>query len=76
MARRAEDLLRDMLELPEPERLDIVVEVLARLDGAPDPDWDAAWLAELDRREDSEPGEPTDDEEWPAVRARILSGTR
>jgi hypothetical protein len=76
MARRAEDLLRDMLELPEPDRLDIVVEVLARLDGPADADWEAAWLSELDQRELSEPGEPTKEEEWPAVKARILSGNR
>jgi Putative addiction module component len=63
-----------MLELPEGERLDVVTEVLARLQGEPDPDWEATWLAELDRRELAGPAEPTSDEEWPAVRARILNG--
>jgi hypothetical protein len=64
-----------MLELPERERLDVVVEVLARLEGAPDPDWEAAWLAALDRREQAESAEPTADEDWSAARARILSGS-
>jgi hypothetical protein len=48
---------------------------VARLEGAPDPDWEAAWLAELDRREQAESAEPTADEDWSAVRARILSGS-
>ena len=76
MARRAEDLLRDVLELPEPDRLDLVVEVLAQLDGPRDPDWDEAWLAELDRREASAPDEPTADEEWSVVRSRLRAGSR
>ena len=76
MARRAEDLLRDVLELSEPDRLDLVVEVLAQLDGPRDPDWDESWLAELDRREESTPEEPTADEEWSAVRARLRAGSR
>ena len=62
-----------MLELPEGERLDVVSEVLARLHGEPDPDWEAAWLAELDRRELADAAEPTSDEEWATVRARILN---
>jgi hypothetical protein len=76
MSRPAQDLLRDVLDLPERDRLDIVVEVLARLDGPVSPDWEAAWLAELDRREQTGSAEPTPDEEWPAVRARILAGYR
>jgi hypothetical protein len=39
-----------VLALPEGERLDIVAEILARLDGPADPDWEAAWLAELEAR--------------------------
>jgi hypothetical protein len=63
-----------VLELPEGDRLDIVAEVLARLDGPPDPAWEAAWLAELDRRDATELREPSPDEEWSTVRARILTG--
>jgi hypothetical protein len=48
VTRAAQDLLRDVLELPEGDRLDIVAEVLARLDGPPDPAWESAWRAELD----------------------------
>jgi hypothetical protein len=73
VTRAAREILQEMLELPEGERLDVVTEVLARLQGEPDPDWEAAWLAELDRREFTDTAEPTVDEEWPAVRARILN---
>ena len=76
MARRAEDLLRDVLELPEADRLDLIVEVLAQLDGPRDPDWDEAWLAELDRREESTPDQPTAEEEWSVVRARLRAASR
>ncbi|HVV49895.1 MAG TPA: hypothetical protein VHO06_09565 [Polyangia bacterium] len=51
-----------------------MVEVLARLDGPVDRGWEAAWRAELDRRDANELHEPSPDEEWSAVRARILSG--
>jgi hypothetical protein len=72
--RAAQDLLRDDLELPDGARLDIVAEVLARPDGPPDPVWEAAWLAELDRRDATELHEPSADEKWSVVRARILAG--
>ena len=74
MTRAAQELLQDVLELPEEDRLDIVAEVLAGLDGPPDADWETAWLAELDRREAAEAGEPAADEEWSKVRARIMAG--
>jgi hypothetical protein len=72
--RAAHDVLRDVLELSECDRLDIVAEVLARLGGPPDPAWVATWLAELDRRDATELREPSADEEWSVVRARILTG--
>jgi len=73
VTRAAQDVLREMLELPEGERLDVVSEVLARLHGDPDLEWEAAWLAELDRRELADAAEPTPAEEWSTVRARILN---
>jgi hypothetical protein len=75
VTKAAQELLQDVLELPEGDRLDLVAEVLARLDGPPDADWETAWLAELDRRESTESGAPAADEEWSKVRARILTGT-
>lgn len=73
MTEPAGKLLRDVLGLPEEERVRIATEVLASLDGLPDADWDEAWVAEIQRRQQAaaERGEST--AEWAEVRARILS---
>jgi putative addiction module component (TIGR02574 family) len=72
MSRAAKQLLTEALALPESERLDMAAELLVSVDGPPDPGWEDAWLAELDRREaDSSPAEP-----WDAVRAELRSRLR
>ena len=43
-------LLEGARALPEDERLQLASEILACVEGPPDTDWDASWLAELDRR--------------------------
>lgn len=43
-------ILDELLALPEDERLEIASEIIASVDGPADADWDAAWLAELERR--------------------------
>ena len=43
MSDAARKILQDVLTLPEDERLELA-------SGPRDADWDAAWLAELDRR--------------------------
>jgi hypothetical protein len=58
----------------EGDRLDVVAEILAQLDGPADPGWEAAWLAELDRRNANELREPSPDEEWSVVRGHVLTG--
>jgi len=66
-------LLSDALALTPEERMDIAAELLASVDGPPDPAWEQAWQAELDRRvteaDASEAVPPT----WAEVRARVLS---
>jgi putative addiction module component (TIGR02574 family) len=42
-------VLNAALKLPEPDRVELVEELLAHLDG-PDEEVDAAWAAEIDRR--------------------------
>lgn len=73
MTEPARKLLRDVLGLPEEDRIRIATEVLASLDGPPDANWAQAWEAELERRRQAaaERGEPAP--EWAEVRARILS---
>ena len=69
-----EKLLEDALKLGLPERAELVAELLASLDGAPDEDAEAAWAAEIKRRaararSGNDPGRP-----WPKVRDRIRNG--
>jgi putative addiction module component (TIGR02574 family) len=66
-------LLAEALALPEDERLELTCELLASVDGPPEPDWDGAWAAEIDRRVEStartgERGVP-----WSDARKQVLS---
>jgi hypothetical protein len=72
MTSSARKLLEDVLALPESERLELVSEIIASVDGPQDADWGSVWLSELDRRSN-----PVDTRaaasEWTEARARILS---
>jgi putative addiction module component (TIGR02574 family) len=51
MARRAEDVLRDALELADKERAELVIELLDSLEPAlPSDRTDEAWIGEVERR--------------------------
>ena len=72
MTKAGEKLLEDALKLALPERAELAAELLASLDG--EPDADAAWAAEIERRaarvrSDFDPGAP-----WAEVRDRIRNG--
>ena len=72
MALPAQDLYDAALALSENERLDLAARLLASVDGPADDDWDAAWLTELDRREQAaRSGEAAVGAEWSEVRARV-----
>jgi hypothetical protein len=73
MTRAARRLLQDVLGLPEEDRVRIATQVLASLDGPPDADWDAAWMAELEIRQQAATERWEAAPEWSEVRARILS---
>lgn len=73
MTTTARKLLDEVLSLPEEDRVKIASEVLASLDGPPDGDWNEAWLAELERREQAAAARGTTAPEWSEVRARILA---
>jgi putative addiction module component (TIGR02574 family) len=68
----ARKLLEDALVLPEEERLELASEIIASVDGPSDTDWDAAWLAELDRRTEAAKVRGEAASEWTDVRARLL----
>lgn len=44
------ELLQHALQLPEDDRLALATELLESVEGPEDPEWAAAWAAELDRR--------------------------
>jgi putative addiction module component (TIGR02574 family) len=50
MATRAKIVLEQALSLTSEQRLDLVAELLASVDGAPSATWEAGWRAELDDR--------------------------
>jgi putative addiction module component (TIGR02574 family) len=68
----ARKLLQDVLALPEDERLELASEIIASVDGPGDGDWEAAWLAELDRRAAAAKARGESASDWTDVRARIL----
>jgi hypothetical protein len=74
VTRAAQKLLQDILGLPEEDRVHIATAVLASLDGPPDADWDAVWLAELEARQRAAEARGERGAEWGEVRARILAG--
>lgn len=72
MSEAARKLLQDVLSLPEGERLELASAILASVDGPPDADWDAVWLAELDRRTEAAKTRGETGSDWSEARARIL----
>jgi putative addiction module component (TIGR02574 family) len=71
MTRPAAAVLAEALRLDEHARADLAAELLASLDGPADPDAEAEWAAEIERRVASiESGKATL-ESWDDVRRRI-----
>jgi len=68
-------LLADALRLPAEDRLALASELIDSVEGAADAEWDAAWVAELDRRARSV-GDPRKLEDWATARERILTELR
>jgi hypothetical protein len=70
MARQAQQVLRDVLELPENEQLAIASRLLDHLDGPRDAGWEEAWLDELRRRQ-QDPASLSSEQEWSQVEKRL-----
>lgn len=76
MGDAAKKLLAEALGLPEAERAELAAELLASFDGPADPDVEAAWAVEIDRRaarvlSGESPGIP-----WEEARERIENRLR
>lgn len=76
MSEQAEKLLSEALKLPTSDRARVAAELLASVDGEPDPDAAAAWAAEIDRRVQRVESEGATGDEWQHVRARLAARLR
>lgn len=71
MTKAAEALLADALRLSPEVRAELAAELLASLDGPADPDAEAAWAAEIERRVDAIEAGSVALEPWDEVKRRI-----
>jgi putative addiction module component (TIGR02574 family) len=71
MTKPAETVLAEALSLDLKARAEIAAELLASLDGPADPDADAAWQAEIERRVAAIEAGTVALEPWEDVKRRI-----
>jgi putative addiction module component (TIGR02574 family) len=71
MTKAAEAVLADALRLDTDARAELAAELLASLDGPPEPDAEAAWAAEIERRVAAIEAGTVRLEPWEDVRRRI-----
>jgi putative addiction module component (TIGR02574 family) len=70
------ELLQRALQLPAGDRLALATELLESVEGPEDPEWAAAWAAELDRRVRELDSGEAKAVPWQEVRAEILERLR
>jgi putative addiction module component (TIGR02574 family) len=73
MAQPARDLFAAALALPEEERLHLASELIASVEDPHDAEWEAAWLEELERREQAVRTGGAQGSDWSEVRARVVA---
>jgi putative addiction module component (TIGR02574 family) len=71
MPKTASDVLADALRLEPNARAEVAAELLASLDGPSDPDTEAAWDAEIERRVQAIEAGTIRLEPWAEVKRRI-----
>ncbi|HLG57293.1 MAG TPA: addiction module protein [Vicinamibacterales bacterium] len=71
MPKTATDVLADALRLEPDARAEVAAELLASLDGPTDPDAEAAWDAEIERRIEAIEAGTIRLEPWAEVKRRI-----
>lgn len=64
-------LLSDALLLPEKDRAELASQIIASLDGPPDPDAEGLWTEEIARRIREFEEDPSRAEDWQVVKARL-----
>jgi putative addiction module component (TIGR02574 family) len=70
---QAADVRAAALQLSEQERLELATELLESVEGTPDPEWERAWIEEIDRRVAAAKAAGTSGSEWTEVRSRLLT---
>jgi putative addiction module component (TIGR02574 family) len=71
MIAQSHRLLSDALLLPEKERAELASQIIASLDGPPDPDAEGLWTEEIARRIRDFERDPSRAEDWSVVKARL-----
>ena len=71
MSKVAPSVFADALRLEPEARAELAAELLASLDGPADPDAEAAWEAEIERRVEAIEGGTIRLEPWTQVKRRI-----
>ena len=71
MSKALQTVLADALRLEPDARAEVAAELLASLDGPADPDAEAAWDAEIDRRVEAIDAGAVRLESWSDVKRRI-----
>lgn len=67
----AKKILEQALGLSIPQRAEVAAELLASLDGEPEPDAEAAWAAEIERRIQRIRSGQAKGRPWAEVRERL-----
>lgn len=65
-------LAKDALSLDPAQRLQLAAELIDSVEGPADAEWEAAWVAELDRRLAEADRTGNRGQAWEDVRARLL----
>ncbi|WP_437738144.1 addiction module protein [Sorangium sp. So ce1335] len=73
MADPTQDILAAALSLPEAERLKVASELLASVEEPYEDAWNAAWIEELERREQAVRDGGSGGNAWAEVRARVIA---
>lgn len=71
MTKATQAVLADALRLEPKARAELAAELLASLDGPADPDVEAAWAAEIERRVEALEAGTLKLEPWEEVKRRI-----
>ena len=66
-----EEVLAGALQLSVAERAQLVSELIASVDGAPDPDAGSAWASEIERRARRALAGDSTGTDWSVVKARL-----